>query len=625
MHRFALPSALALLVALLPATALAVPSAAAASAANAESTSGAQVFRDHCAGCHEGQQPGAPATQFLQMMSASAVVGALTSGMMTEEGRSLSTKDKEQVAAYLTGGSSGSAAIANHPAPLCRGSAARFDLGQPPVPFGWGHDNSRFTPGSVAGLPASAVPHLRLAWAFAFPNAIRARSQPAIAYGAVYVGSQDGTVYALALKSGCVRWMYHAAAEVRTGMVLAAPGDGVQGARLFFGDLIGHVYSLNALTGRLVWRVKVTQHPDATLTGTPALHDGRLYVPISSLEEVTAAAKPRQPCCTFRGSVVALDADSGAFRWRTYLIDKKPKPSGVTSSGVPILAPSGAPVWNSPTIDARRGVLYVGTGDNYTGPADASSDAIVALRLSDGKLVWRRQTFKNDVWNAACMGKTGPDCPADAGPDADYGASPILASLPAGGDVVLGGEKSGLVTAVDPARGTVLWSKQVGRGGIQGGVEFGMAAADGRVFVPISDMQDDHDGRTFSSPGHPGLYAFDAATGRPVWSHPASDTCGSRPFCDSGITAAITAIPGVVFAGHLDGVLRAYDAASGHVLWQFDTARKFKTVSGAMAQGGSFGGPGAVVRAGYVVVNSGYGLYFHMPGNVLLAFTAARH
>jgi polyvinyl alcohol dehydrogenase (cytochrome) len=559
------------------------------------------------------------------MISSSAVIGALTNGMMAEEGRALTAAEKEQVAQYLTGGAAGASEGAAHPEPLCRGRAGRFDLSEPPVPLGWGHDNSRFTPAGVADLPLKEVPHLELAWAFAFPRAIRARSQPAIAYGAVYVGSQDGTVYALSLESGCIRWTYHAAAEVRTGIVLAAPGDGVAGRRLFFGDIIGHVYSLDALTGHVLWRVKVSEHPDATLTATPALHARRLYVPISSLEEVTAAAKPHDACCTFRGSVAALDADSGAVRWRTYLIDHEPRRTGVTSAGVPILGPSGAPVWNSPTIDARRGVLYVGTGDNYTGPADASSDAVVALRLSDGKPVWRRQMLKNDVWNAACMGEPGPNCPAGDGPDADFGASPILAALPAGGDVLLVGQKNGVAAGLDPTRGTVLWRRRLGRGGIQGGVEFGMAAGGGRLFVPISDMQDGHDGRKYSLPPHPGLYALDVANGRVIWSHPTRDECGARSFCDPGISAAITAIPGVVFAGHLDGELRAYDTRTGRVLWHFDALRKFATVSGAMAQGGSFDGPGPVVRDGYVVVNSGYGLYFHLPGNVLLAFTARAH
>lgn len=622
MHRLGVPHTLAFLTVVLS---LIGPSELQAAApAGPESTAGARVFLEHCASCHEGQQPGAPEKKFLQMMSSSSIVAALTSGMMAEEGRSLTAAQKGQVAGYLTGGAEGATGTMSPP-PLCRGRAARFDLGEPPVAFGWGHDNSRFTPGAVAGIPQSEAPHLKLAWAFAFPQAIRARSQPAIAYGAVYVGSHDGTVYALSLKSGCVRWMHRAAAEVRTGIVLAAPDDRVAGHRLFFGDLIGHVYSLDALTGRVLWRVKVTRHPDATLTGTPALHDGRLYVPISSLEEVTAAAKPHEACCTFRGSVVALDAGSGAVRWRTYMIDRKPRPAGVTSAGVPILAPSGAPVWSSPTIDARRARLYVATGDNYTGPADRSSDAIVALRLSDGKIVWRRQMFKNDVWNAACMGKPGPNCPSGNGPDADFGASAILARLPSGGDVLLAGGKSGVVAALDPARGTVLWRRRLGRGGIQGGVEFGMAEARGRLFVPISDMKDGHDGRQYSSAPHPGLYALDAATGRLIWSHPAPDTCGQRPFCDPGITAAVTAIPGVVFAGHLDGNLRAYEARSGRVIWQFDALRKFETVSGAIAQGGSFGGPGPVVRDGYLVVNSGYGLYFHMPGNVLLAFSGGRH
>ena len=616
MHRLTVPCALAFMAALLP---------GAGRAADPEATPGARLFRQHCAACHEGQQPGAPAKQFLEMMPSSSVVDALTSGMMAEEGRSLTAAGREQVAEYLTGGAGGAAASVAHPVPLCHGRAARFDLAEPPAPVGWGHDNSRFTPASVAGLPSQQVPHLRLAWAFAFPGAIRARSQPAIAYGAVYVGSQDGTVYALSLKSGCVRWTYHAAAEVRTGIVLATPRDGLKGHRLFFGDLIGHVYSLDALTGRELWHVKVTDHPDATLTGTPSLHEGRLYVPISSLEEVTAAAKPHDACCTFRGSVAALDADSGTVRWRTYLINEQPVRTGVTSAGIPILAPSGAPVWNSPTVDARRGVLYVGTGDNYTGPADATSDAVVALRLSDGKPMWQRQMLKNDVWNAACMGEAGPNCPDGDGPDADFGASPILTALPAGGDVVLAGQKNGVVAGLDPARGTVLWRRRLGRGGIQGGVEFGMAAADGRLFVPIADMKDGHDGRKYSSPSHAGLYALDAATGRVIWSHPAPDGCGARPFCDPGIAAAVTATPGVVFAGHLDGKLRAYDARPGRVLWQFDALRKFATVSGAMAQGGSFDGPGPVVRSGYVVVNSGYGLYFHMPGNVLLAFTPGRH
>lgn len=610
MHRLAVPCALALLAAFLP---------AAGGAATPESTPGARIFSEHCATCHEGQAPGAPEKVFLQMMSPDSILAALTHGMMTEEARTLSPAQKRQVADYL--GAPNVTAGGAHPPPLCAGRAARFDLAQQPVALGWGHDNSRFIPGEVAGLSRAEVPHLTLKWAFAFPQAIRARSQPAIAYGAVYVGGPDGTVYSLDLASGCVRWMYRANAEVRTGMVLAAAVDHTDGPRLFFGDVIGHVYSVDPLTGKLSWRVKVAEHPDATVTGTPSLYDGTLYVPVSSLEEATVAANLHNGCCTFRGSVVALDTRTGAVRWRTYMIDNEPKLVGNTRGGTPILAPSGAPVWNSPTIDATRGVLYVGTGDNYSQPADDRSDAILAIRLRDGKVVWHRQMLAGDAWNAACMAKGNPNCPAQEGPDGDFGASAILMRPPAGRALLLAGQKSGEIYALDPdGGGQLLWRRALGRGGIQGGVEFGMAAAGGRLFVPIADMKDDHDGRTHSSAPHPGLYALDAATGRVLWSHPAPDECGARPFCDPGITAAVTAIPGVVFAGHLDGKLRAYDARTGRVLWQFDTLRKFATVSGATGQGGSFGGPGPVVRDGYLVVNSGYGLYFHMPGNVLLAF-----
>lgn len=627
MYRLALPCALAVLMAFLlainPGESQASP-ARAESPASGESAAGARVFHDHCATCHEGQAPGAPEKVFLQMMSPASILAAITHGMMVGEARALSPAEKREVAEYL--GAQNLGAGAAHPPPLCRGRAARFDLRQAPVALGWGHDNTRFIPGEVAGLPRSEVPNLTLKWAFAFPQAIRARSQPAIAYGAVYVGGPDGTVYALDLASGCVRWTYHASAEVRTGMVLAAPGDHVDGPHLFFGDVIGHVYSIDPLTGKLRWRVKVAEHPDATVTGAPSLYDGTLYVPVSSLEEATVAVNLHGGCCTFRGSVVALDASTGTLRWRTYTIDAKPEPVGKTSAGTPILAPSGAPVWNSPTIDARRGVLYVGTGDNYSMPADDRSDAILAIRLRDGKVVWHRQVLADDVWNAACMAKGNPNCPAKEGPDGDFGASVILAGTPTGRALVLAGQKSGEVYALDPdAGGRTVWERRLGRGGIQGGVEFGMAEADGRLFVPISDMRDDHDGRPNASAPRPGLYALEPATGRLLWSMPAADRCSGRSFCDPGIAAAVTVIPGVVFAGHLDGELRAYDARDGHVLWQFDALRRFETVSGVIGQGGSFDGPGVAVRAGYVVVNSGYGLYFHMPGNVLLAFSASRH
>ncbi len=588
-----------------------------------ETWPGAQVYREHCAVCHEGQVPKAPHKMFLQMMAPDSILAALTSGIMAEQGRPLTPATRRLVSEYLAGQHL-EALRSSHPAPVCTGKAARFDLGQLPAAVGWGHDNSRFIPADVAQLSREEVPRLELKWAFAFPQAIRARSQPAIAYGAVYVGSQDGTVYALDLATGCVRWSYRASAEVRTAIVLAGRDDRAGEHRLFFGDVIGHLYSLDALTGKPLWRVKVDEHPNATLTATPTLYAGVLYVPISSLE-VTTAADPKYACCTFRGSVVALDAASGAIHWRTYSIDEQPRITRRTRAGTAILAPSGAPVWNSPTIDAARGVLYVGTGENYSTPANDRSDAILAVRLRDGKLLWSRQMSVGDAWNVACMMKDNPNCPVENGPDADFGAGTILVRLSGTRDLLVAGQKNGVVYALDPdGNGRLLWKRQVGRGGVQGGIHFGMAAADGRVFAPVADLRDGHDGRTYDAAPRPGLYALDAATGRLIWSVPAVDSCAGRAFCDPGISAAATAIPGVVFAGHMDGTLRAYDARDGRVLWQFDAAREFRTVSGATGRGGSFGGAGPAVRAGYLVVNSGYGLYFHMPGNVLLAFAVRK-
>jgi polyvinyl alcohol dehydrogenase (cytochrome) len=219
------------------------------------------------------------------------------------------------------------------------------------------------------------------------------------------------------------------------------------------------------------------------------------------------------------------------------------------------------------------------------------------------------------------MMQDNPNCPPENGPDVDFGAGTILVSLPGQRRALIAGQKNGMVYALDPdARGRLLWSTRAGRGGIQGGIHFGMAAENTRIYAPISDMANDRGGSTATAPPRPGMSAVDAATGKILWSQAASDRCAGRQFCDPGISAAVTAIPGAVFAGHMDGWFRAYAASDGKVLFEYDSTQEIRTVSGAMARGGSFGGAGAAVRAGYVVVNSGYGLYFHMPGNVLLAF-----
>ena len=233
--------------------------------------------------------------------------------------------------------------------------------------------------------------------------------------------------------------------------------------------------------------------------------------------------------------------------------------------------------------------------------------------------MWSQQLLAGDAWNVGCMMANNPNCPAENGPDVDVAAGTILTTLPGGRDILIAAQKNGVVYGLDPAaEGKLLWKTRVGRGGIQGGVHFGLAMEGSRIYAPVVDMKDGHDGRTFDEPARPGIYALNAARRRrSLWSAPADDACRGRQFCDPGISAAVTAIPGVVFAGHMDGRLRAYDGASGRVIWEYDSTQAVQTVSGATTHGGSFGGAGAAIRDGYLAVNSGYGLYFHMPGGVL--------
>ncbi|WP_321390337.1 PQQ-binding-like beta-propeller repeat protein [Emcibacter sp.] len=583
---------------------------------------GARLFAENCVACHDGTVAKAPHSTFLKMMSQKRISFALTEGMMKAQASHLTADDKVRLVEFLTNKKIGSEEL-TAPLPRCEGQAAVFDRKRPPPAVGWGHDTSRFVPAAVGGLTAEDMPHMKLKWAFAYPGALRARSQPAIGYGAVFVGSHDGTVYAFDLENGCVRWTFQAVAEVRNGIVLtpASPeGETPAEPLAYFGDILANAYAVNALTGKEVWRIKADDHTSATLTGTAALHDNILYIPVSSLE-VTAAADPAYECCSFRGKVMAVDVRDGTKLWQAYSIPEPPSDQGKTSHGTVVLGPSGAPVWNSPAIDDKRGVFYVGSGENYSSPADDNSDAIFAFDLTTGKRIWHVQAFANDAWNVACMMQNNPNCPRERGPDYDFAASPILVHGEER-DILVAGQKSGLVHGLDPDdSGRILWQTRVGRGGTQGGVHFGMSAEGTRVYVPIVDMENARDGTVHKTPAQAGIHAVDALTGRIIWRHVVADNCGDdRPYCDPGISAATTAIPGAVIAGHLDGMLRAYNGKTGKVIWEFDTTESIKTITGETGRGGSMSSGGPAVTDGYLVVNSGYGLYFHEPGNLLLVF-----
>ena len=581
-----------------------------------ESMPGKAHYQAVCANCHEGGVEKAPHREMIGLMTPEAILDTLTDGLMQAQAAGLTDPQRIEVAEYLGGRKLGESVTAV--IPRCD-DTVQLDLNRPPVTANWGLQptNTRNTPAEIAGLSAEDLPKLKPLWALNFPGANRVRSQPTMAGGLIFVGSHGGEIYALDQKTGCAVWTYETAAEVRTGIALDAwqAGDKKARPRIYFGDVLGNVYAVDGTSGRELWRQRADDHPNATITGTPSLHDGRLFVPVSSLE-VSLAVDPTYECCTFRGSVVAYDAASGKQIWKTYTIEEPASVQSQNSAGTDMRGPSGATVWNSPSIDVERNQLYIGTGENMSSPATLTSDAIFAMDLDTGKVAWTFQATANDVWNTACDTDTPQSCPPEMGPDFDFGSATMLLSTSTGTDLVIGGQKSGLVHALDPDTGTLVWQTRVGRGGIQGGVHFGMAAADGQLFVPITDMAD---GRTYDNPARPGVHALDADTGKIRWYEPSPDVCDGRDFCHPGISQAITAVNGMVFAGGMDGVMRVHDQASGEVLLALDTTGRFDAVTGEQAFGGSFGGgSGPVVQDGLVLLSSGYGIYNHMPGNMLL-------
>jgi polyvinyl alcohol dehydrogenase (cytochrome) len=430
-----------------------------------------------------------------------------------------------------------------------------------------------------------------------------------VAAGRVFVGSQNGSVYSLDASTGCIHWTFSAAGGVRTAVTVGQ----VDGDRLvvYFGDTAANAYALDARTGQPVWKRRVDEHPAARITGSPTFFEGRLYVPVASYEEAQGADS-HYPCCTFRGSVAALDAASGSVVWKTYMIAESAQRRGSSSTGVPLWGPSGAGIWSAPTIDISRRALYVATGNAYSAPAPPASDAIVALDLATGAVRWMRQVTADDVYISNCRADN-PNCPEKPGPDHDFGSPPVLARA-GNRDVIVVAQKSGMAYAIDPDnRGEVLWQYRAGQGGVLGGMEWGAASDDEQAYFAVSDI-------TTSQPG--GLHAVNLATGTRAWfTPPPTPTCrGSARGCNGAQSAAVTAITGVVFSGSNDGSLRAYSTSTGEVLWEVDTNRDFTTVNGVPAKGASMIGPGAAVAGGMVYVNSGYGAFGGRPGNVLLAF-----
>jgi len=465
-------------------------------------------------------------------------------------------------------------------------------------------------------MTAADVPKLHLKWAFGFPNADSAAAQPSIVGRRVFVGSSSGRVYSLDLNTGCTYWTFDAEAQVRTAVSVAPIGAHGSAGAVFFADTNGNLYSLEADSGLLRWKRQVEDHPAVRTVGSPKVYAGRVYMPVSSGEEVSGGM-PTYECCKFRGSVVALDVESGNQLWKTFTIPDTPQPTRRNAVGTQLYGPSGAGVWTSPTIDMRRNQLYVTTGDSYSDPPAATSDSLLAFDLGSGSMRWAHQFTADDAFNVACNAKDKTNCPIANGPDFDFASPPILVSATRGQRLLVVGQKSGFVHALDPDNnGRLVWSTRVGKGGLLGGVMWG-SASDGRnVYVAISDYVTDYN----LNPNAGGLVALRLSDGKEMW-RTVSSVCAGRPGCSPAQPAAVTLIPGAVFSGSRDGHLRAYATATGRVVWDFDTARDFQTVNGVQAGGGSIDAGGPAVAGGVVLTTSGYSLFGGMKGNVLLAFS----
>jgi polyvinyl alcohol dehydrogenase (cytochrome) len=583
-------------------------------AVTAAAPDGAALYVERCSACHDHPADRVPSRVMLSTYrTPEEIVGALTSGVMRQQASGLDPGQIRAIAVHLTG----QEPVAHELDPMANACHQH----RPVRPqegdwIGWGRDgaNTRMQP--HGGLAAVDVPRLELKWAFAFPGR-SAFGQPVVVGDRVYAGGIGGRVYSLDAQTGCAHWSYDAGAPVRTATLVGAlAATSPTRYAAYFGDDKGYVHAVDAETGQRLWAVRADEHAIARILGTPQLHAGRLYVPVSSGEEV-AAANERYSCCTFRGSIAALDAATGRLLWQSFTVRETPHPTRRSSSGVQLYGPAGGAIFSAPTIDEARGLLYVATGDSYTSVYTDSTNAILALDLATGVRRWTTQVLRNDAWVFGCADGPKANCPEPLGPDFDFASSPVLTKTPAGKSMLIAGAKSGIVYGVDPDDGgRLVWQVKLAPGSPDGGILWGPAADGERAYVATSD----YSYPTGRGPG--GLAALDIATGQVLWSAvaPVLPCAWGNDRCSQGHLAAVTVIPGVVFSGGLDGRLRAYDPRDGRVLWEFDTGRAFPAVNGGDARGGAIDYGGQVVANGMLYVHSGS---MRQAGNALLAFGPA--
>jgi polyvinyl alcohol dehydrogenase (cytochrome) len=573
---------------------------------------GAALYKDRCGTCHDNAQSQLrmPKREEIAARTPEAVMNAMFSGAMVTQAAGLSQDEGRAIALYVTGKTFGG--VTETMAGQCTTPPQKFAPNPSADWNGWGVDpsNSRFQP--HPGLAAADVPRLKLKWAFGFPGDSSAAAQPTVVGGRVFVGSNRGTVYSLDQSTGCIIWSFNAGAGVRTAMTVA-PSKTAGKYIVFFGDLRSSAHALDAETGTELWKTKVEDHKSSRITGAPTFYNGKLYVPVSSIEEASAQSSTYE-CCTFRGSLVALDGETGTQLWKSFTVLDPAKAFKKNSAGTQQYGPAGSALWSSPTIDVKRKLIYVATGDSYTDVDINTSDAIIAYSLDTGKLQWVSQVEEKDNFVMGCP--RSANCTESNGPDYDFGTSVVIRDIGGGKQILLAGQKSGILWGLDPDhKGKILWQNKLGAGSALGGIEWGHAADGQNTYVAISD-------RIARDGAKPGISAVSSATGKTVWTTPApAVTCAVPAGCIPAQAAAVSVIPGAVFSGALNGHFRAYATSDGKILWDFDTATSFDTVNKVTAKGGSVDASGPTIANGMVLTNSGYGQFGGKAGNVLLAFS----
>jgi polyvinyl alcohol dehydrogenase (cytochrome) len=432
---------------------------------------GETLYTSHCATCHDHPTGRTPPKAVIAANPAFEIFYVLNNGVMRPNAAGLSGSERVSVAQYLSQNKNGDQTAqgrAGTEAPACAGKAPPLKLAATDW-NGWGRDGDNTRNQPTPGLLAKDLPRLKLKWSMAVSG--NRNGQPVVAGGRVFTDDSAGSVYSLDAKSGCAYWHFNAGGRTRNTVFLAPLTASKGRIAVFFTDSEGYLYALDADHGTLIWRTQVDVQPGHEFPGSVTVYDGVIYVPVSSAAEAFAGNDDYE-CCKFRGALIAV-ASAGKVLWTSYTTQAQARPFGKNRIGKQMYGPAGGAIWSAPTIDPKRGLVYVGTGDSYTDVPYDGAESIIAFSMKTGALVWKNLLTQSDNFIDGCYGpddQRPANCPTTLGHDHDFGASPTLVKLASGKQIIVASQKSSQIYALDPdAQGKVIWEKRLSGGGPLGG------------------------------------------------------------------------------------------------------------------------------------------------------------